>query len=136
MNGVKIIPGTTCSGAMLRVSPLTQTDGVIMFSGLVPNLDIAEAGDYIFCTATSDDRLGIDTSNLLWAKGIRRLATISEATDHAEPLRRESVPQFEKLGGEFVAVERYLSEMINFGSQLTRLLNADPYTICMSAQSE
>ena len=103
VDGVKIILGTSCSGAMLGAAPLAEADGVVMFSGLATNPDIAEAGDYIFRTAMSDAQLGIDTGNVLWADGIRKLATINESTDYAEGVRRASVAQFEKRGGEVVA---------------------------------
>ena len=95
VDGVKIILGTSCSGAMLGAAPLAEADGVILFSGLASNPDIAKAGDYIFRTQISDIQVGIDTGNTLWADGIRKLATITEATDYAEGVRRTSVAQFE-----------------------------------------
>ena len=88
---IKIILGTSCSGAMLGAAPLAEKDGVVMFSGLATNPDIANAGDYIFRTSMSDAQLGIDTGNVLWADGIRSLATITEETDYAEGVRRASV---------------------------------------------
>ena len=77
---VKIILGPTCSGVMLGAAPLAESDGVILFSGSAPYPEIANAGDYIFRTSISGVQLGIDTGNVLWADGIRTLATISE--DH------------------------------------------------------
>ena len=50
VDGVKIILGTSCSSAMLGAAPLAEADGVILFSGLASNPDIANAGDYIFRT--------------------------------------------------------------------------------------
>ena len=88
VDGVKIILGTSCSGAMLGAAPLAETDGVVMFSGLATNPDIANAGYYIFRTSMSDVQVGIDTGNVLWADGVRRLATITEATEYAEGVRR------------------------------------------------
>ncbi|MDE2838199.1 MAG: ABC transporter substrate-binding protein [Chloroflexota bacterium] len=136
VDGVKIILGTSCSGAMLGAAPLAEADGVVLFSGLATNPDIAEAGDYIFRTAMSDAQLGIDTGNLLWADGIRTLATITEATDYAEGVRRSSVARFEELGGEVVAEERYPSDITDFRSQLTKLFNADPDALHIAAQAE
>ena len=81
VEGVKIILGPTCSGAMLGAASLAEEEGVILFSGVATNPDIAEAGDYIFRTSMSDAQLGIDTGNLLWADGIRKLATINESTN-------------------------------------------------------
>ena len=84
----------------------------------------------------SDSQVGIDTGNALWADGIRKLATINEATDYAEGVRRESVAQFEKRGGQVVGEERYPSDTTNFRSQLTMLINANPDAILISAQTE
>ncbi len=136
VDGVKIILGTSCSGAMLGAAPLAEEAGVVLFSGLATNPDIANAGDYIFRTAQSDSQLGVDTGNTLWADGIRTLATISESTDYAEGVRRTSVEQFEKLGGQVVGEERFASDVTDFRSQLTKLINADPDALHIAAQSE
>ena len=136
VDGVKIILGTSCSGAMLGAAPLAERDGVVLFSGLATNPDIADAGDYIFRTALNDAQLGIDTGNVLWADGMRTLATITEATDYAEGVRRASVAQFEKRGGEVVGEERYSSDTTDFRTQLTKLIEADPDALHVAAQSE
>ncbi|MDE2744655.1 MAG: ABC transporter substrate-binding protein [Chloroflexota bacterium] len=136
VDGVKIILGTSCSGAMLGAAPLAERDGVVMFSGLATNPDIAEAGDYIFRTSLNDAQLGVDTGNLLWADGIRTLATISESTDYAEGVRRTTVEQFENRGGEVVGEERYASDATDFRTPLTKLLNAEPDALHIAAQSE
>ena len=136
VDGVKIILGTSCSGAMLGAAPLAEADGVILFSGLATNPDIANAGDYIFRTSMSDLQLGIDTGNVLWADGVRKLATITETTDYAEGVRRTTVDQFEKLGGQVVGEERYASDVTDFRSQLTKLINANPDAIHIAAQAE
>ena len=136
VDGVKIILGTSCSGAMLGAAPLAEEDGVVMFSGLATNPDIANAGDYIFRTAMSDLQLGIDTGNVLWADGARTLATITEATDYAEGVRRTSVDQFVKRGGKVVGEERYASDVTDFRSQLTKLFEQNPDALHIAAQSE
>ena len=136
VDGVKIILGTSCSGAMLGAAPLAEADGVILFSGLASNPDIANAGDYIFRTQISDIQVGIDTGNLLWADGIRTLATITETTDYAEGVRRTTVAQFEKRGGTVAAEERYASDVTDFRSQLNKLLSANPDALHLAPQSE
>ena len=42
VDGVKIILGTSCSGAMLGAAPLAEAEGTIPVSGLATNPDIAE----------------------------------------------------------------------------------------------
>ena len=136
VDGVKIILGTSCSSAMLGAAPLAEADGVILFSGLASNPDIANAGDYIFRTQISDIQVGTDTGNTLWADGVRDLATITEATDYAEGVRRTSVAQFEKRGGRVVAEERYSSDVTDFRSQLGKLFSANPNALHLASQSE
>ena len=136
VDGVKIILGTSCSSAMLGAAPLAEADGIVLFSGLASNPDIANAGDYIFRTQISDIQVGIDTGNVLWADGIRTLATITEASDYAEGVRRTSVAQFEKRGGRVVAEERYTSDVTDFRSQLGKLFAANPDALHLSPQSE
>ncbi len=136
VEGVKIILGTSCSGAMLGAAPLAEADGVILFSGLASSPDIAKAGDYIFRTQISDLEVGIATGNVLWADGVRTLATITETTDYAEGVRRNSVAQFKKRGGTVVAAERFGSESTDFRSQLTKLFSANPDALHIAPQSE
>ena len=136
VDGMKIILGTSCSGAMLGAAPLAEEEGVILFSGLATNPDIANAGDYIFRTSMSDAQLGIDTGNVIWTDGIRRLATISESTDYAEGVRRTTSDRFEELGGEIVGAERYSSDVTDFRSQLTKLLGENPDAFHVAAQAE
>ena len=136
VDGIMIILGTSCSGAMLGTAPLAEADGVILFSGLASNPDIANAGDYIFRTQISDIQVGIDTGNVLWTDGIRGLATITETTDYAEGVRRTTVAQFEKRGGRIVAEERYASDVTDFRSALEKLLAANPDALHLAPQSE
>ena len=136
VDGVKIILGPSCSGAMLGAAPLAEDDGVVLFSGMATNPDIAQAGDYIFRASMSETQVGIDTGNVIWADGARTLATITEATDYAEGVRRTSVAQFEKRGGQVVGEEQYSSDVTDFRTQLTKLLNKNPDALHIASQSE
>ena len=136
VDGVKIILGTSCSGAMLGAAPLAEADGVVLFSGLATNPDIANAGDYIFRTSMNDLQVGIDTANVIWADGARSLATITETTDYAEGVRRVTAEHFVGLGGAIVAEERYASDITDFRSQLTKIINANPDAVHIAAQAE
>ena len=136
VDGVKIILGTTCSGSMLGAAPLAERDGVVLLSASATSPDIATAGDYIFRTAINDLQLGIDMANTLWVDGVRRIVTITEATDYAEGTRRTAVAQFEELGGTALAEESYPSDLTDFRSQLTKLINESPDAILLAAQGE
>jgi len=136
VDGVKIILGTSCSGALLGIAPLAERDKVIMFSGLATNPDIKFAGDYIYRTSLSDAFVGIDAGNRIYKDGVRKLATISESTDYAEGVRRETANKFVELGGQIVAEERYASDATDFRSIITKVLAASPDALMLSAQSE
>ena len=136
VGGVKIILGTSCSAAMLGAAPLAEEDGVVLFSALATDLDIADAGDYIFRTAMSDAHLGIDMGNLLWADGVRTLVTISETTHYAEGVTRRSVAQFLKRGGEVVAEERFPSDTADFRGHLANLVIENPDALHVAANAE
>ena len=136
VNGLMIILGTSCSGAMLGVAPLAERDGVVLFSGLASNPDIANAGDYIFRTQISDIEVGESTGNVLWSDGVRRLATISEETDYAAGVRRITVERFEQNGGSVVAAERFAPDTTDFRTQLSKLFDAGPDALHISPQSE
>ncbi len=136
VDGVRIILGTSCSGAMLGAAPLAEEEGVVLLSPSATSPDIAEAGDYIFRTAINDLQLGVDIGNLLWVDGARRIATITESTDYAEGARRTAVAQFESLGGTIAAAEHYSSEVVDFRSQLTKLLSEEPDALLLAAQGE
>ena len=84
----------------------------------------------------SDQQRGLETGNVMWADGVRTLATITEATDYAEGIRRTTVEQFEKLGGTVVAEERYASDITDFRTYLTKLVGANPDAVHLAAQSE
>ena len=136
VNGVKIILGATCSGGTLGVAPIAEKDGVVILSPSATSPDITFAGDYIFRTAINSLQVGTDIGNTLWAEDARKIVTITEATDYAEGIRRTAVAQFEKLGGTVTGAESYSSEVIDFRSQLTKLLGEDPDAILLGAQSE
>ena len=136
VEGVKIILGATCSGSTLGAAPLAERDGVVMLSASATSPDIASAGDYIFRTAINDLQLGVDMGNTLWADGIRTIATITESTDYAEGARSTSVARFEELGGSVVAAEGFSSDVIDFRSQLTKLINANPEALLVAVQGE
>ena len=136
VDGVKIILGASCSGAMLGAAPRAEEDGVVMLSASATSPDIADAGDYIFRTAINDSNLGRDTGNTMWSDGIRTIATINELTDYAEGVRLTTVQRFGQLGGSVAASEAYSSDVTDFRTQLTKLISESPDAIHVAPQSE
>jgi len=92
--------------------------------------------DYIFRIAINSLQVGTDIGNTLGIDGVRRLSTITEATDYAEGVRRTAVAQFEELGSSVITTESYPSEVIDFRSPLTKMMGEDPDALLLSAQAE
>ena len=136
VDGVKIILGTSCSGAMLGVAPLAEQDQVILFSGVATNPIIRHAGDYIFRTSMSDLKMGIGVANLIAKDGHSTLATINESTEYAEVAKEAVVNQFLSLGGQVIGEERYSSDATDFRSHIAKLIALGPQAMYIAAQSE
>ncbi len=136
VDNIKIILGTSCSGAMLGVAPLAEEDGVVLFSGSATNPDIADAGDFIFRNSISDAKLGPQLGTLLWEDGIRTVASISEQTDYAEGLRRTTITAFMGLGGDVLATDGFLTDTLDFRTQLTVMRELNPDALLVTAQAE
>ena len=136
VEGVKVILGATCSSGTLGVAPLAEKEGVVLLSPSSTSPDISNAGDYIFRTAINSLLVGTDIGNTLWVEGVRRLVTLTESTDYAEGVRRTAVSRFEELGGSVTAAESYSSDIIDFRSQITKLINEEPDAMLVAVQGE
>ncbi len=136
VEGVKIILGPTCSSGTLGIAPLAEKEGVVLLSPSSTSPDITNAGDYIFRTAINALLVGTDIGNTLWVEGVRRLATLTESTDYVEGVRRTVVTRFEELGGTVTAAESYSSDIIDFRSQITKLINEEPDAMLVAVQGE
>ena len=133
---LKIILGTSCSGAMLGAAPIAEEEGTILFSGLAVHPDIGNAGDYIFRTAINGTKTGTGVGNLMADDGMKTLATLSESTDYAEGARLTTTEQFKRRGGQVLAEERFPSDTTDFRTPLTKLLDTKPDAIFVAAQAE
>ena len=137
VDGVKAIIGTSCSGAALGVVPLSRKDKVILISGSNTSPDLTlQGGDYYFRTAPSDAQIGDIASAIIYQDGHRKLAIINTATDPAEAQNRVVTKIFTGLGGEIVASERYDTEMLEFRTLITKVLQTKPDAIYMAHQDE
>ena len=134
---MKIILGTSCSGAMLGVAPLAEEDGVVSCSPGWPATPTSptQATTY-FVPKSAISRWEPTRATHSGRTASATLATITEETDYAEGVRRTSVEQFEKNGGQVVAAERYSSDITDFRSQLTKLIAASPDALHIAPQSE
>ena len=134
--GVRIILGPTCSGAMLAAAPLAEADGVVLFSSQTTSPRISEAGDYVFRNAPSDARLAADMAAAMRDDGARRIATMTEDTDYARDLTAALAAAFAALGGEVAAAEVYASDAADYDEPLAALIAASPDAILAAPQGQ
>ena len=137
VDGVKIILGTSCSGAMLGAAPLAESRrrDSLLGSGHQPGyrrrrrLHLPHLDERPASWASTPATCG--------PTGTARLATITETTDYAEGVRRTTAEHFVSLGWRDCGCEeRYASDVTDFRSQITKLIGANPDAIHMAAQSE
>ena len=134
--GVRIVLGPTCSGAMLAAAPLAEADGVVLFSSQTTSPRISGAGDYVFRNAPSDARLAADMAAAMRGDGVRRLATMTEDTDYANDLTAAVAASFAALGGEVAAAASYASDAAAYDEPLTALIAASPDAVLAAPQGQ
>ena len=74
--------------------------------------------------------------NTMWDDGIRTIASIAETTDYAEGVRSASTDRFVELGGTVLLEESFPSDVTDFRSQLTKLIETGPDALLLAAQAE
>ncbi|HSX31453.1 MAG TPA: penicillin-binding protein activator [Candidatus Saccharimonadales bacterium] len=124
--GAAAIVGDACSGGMLALASTANQLHVPVVSPSATNPDITTAGDYIFRVIPSDDLAANFTANLLYGKGIKRLAIINGNEPYGNGLNTALTAAFTKLGGTVVASEKIVNEDPNVSAQMARIKAAKP----------
>ncbi len=91
---VKIVLGTSCSGAQLGICPQAEKDKVIYFTGLASNAKIRQC-KYHLRNIPPDDFTSVDAANAMWNEGHRKIATVNEATDYSTGVIQGILPRWQ-----------------------------------------
>ena len=137
-HGVSIIIGTAFSTWGAQAFPVAQENGVVAFSSLSAASGLSAIGDFIFRAALTTQVQSLNGVRITQEKlGYTKAATIydtadvyttSSNTDFTKALMDNEV--------EIVATETFQTGETDFSAQLTRIAEANPEVIFVSAITE
>lgn len=123
---VQAIIGEVCSGATLAAAPVANANRVPMVSAASTSPDISDAGEYIFRTVPSDALQGSFGAELVYDKGLRKLAVLYSNEEYGVGFNTVVSARFEELGGEVVSQESFERGATDIRTQLTKVKAAGP----------
>ena len=133
---VPVILGVWTSEVAQTVFPIAQENRVVAFSPVVVAGGLTEIGDFIFRAAQPTDVLipaGVTVTKE--QLGYQRVATIADSEDHFARTSSEELEQtLSDSGVEILQAENFQSGETDFNAQLTRIKDANPEAIFVSAQ--
>jgi len=124
--GVVAIIGETCSGATLKALPVADQAKVVLLSPSASSPALTKADDYFFRTYPTDSHQGIFTSELMYKKGVKKLAILHDTEAYGQGLHDVVVENYKKLGGTVVADESFAAGETNFQAKLQKISDAKP----------
>jgi branched-chain amino acid transport system substrate-binding protein len=135
INNVKIIIGGICSGETLAAAPIAEKNKIILFSPASGSPDITFSGDYIFRNTASDAYSGKKIAEAIIKNNQRKLAIITENSDYALAISRVFKEEYKKLGGEILIEEKFNSDVTDFKTIVTKIINTNPDAIYLIPQT-
>ncbi len=133
-DGINILIGAS-SGSTLAVAPLAGQKKALLASPLAATPSLTSAGDYVFRTSSSSDRMAQTAAKILKEKGINRVAVLHENIEYTTGWKNAFVKRFEELGGAMTGVESFEQGANDVRSQLIKLKESNPDAIFLMAQS-
>ena len=136
-DGVSVILGPATSSQAKAVFPIAQENQVVAFSATSAARDLSAIGDFVFRASLTTDMLipsGIEVTS---AKlGYTTAATMYDASDVFSTDSDEAVREaFAANGVEVLITETFQGGDTDFSAQLTRIKDANPDVIFISALS-
>ncbi len=135
VDNVKIIIGGVCSSETLAAAPITEKNKVILFSTGSSSAAVSNAGDYVFRNYPSESILGKASAELIYSKGYKNIAIISENTEYANSVVEIFTKRFNELGGKILTLQKYNTESNDFLTQLTKIKDSTSDALFIVPQS-
>ena len=125
---VSFVLGSSTSGPTMAMTSVAQSSKVILISPSATNIDVTNAGDFIFRACFIDPFQGVVGADFAYdTLNCRRAAILYDAgADYNTGLADAFRTQFRALGGQVVADEAYQSGDVDFNAQVTRIRAANP----------
>jgi branched-chain amino acid transport system substrate-binding protein len=134
VDGLKVViaSGSTTS---LATAPLAEQAKVIQMTWLGATPALTGAGDYVFRTSSSSDRMAQIVAPLLKKNGFERMAILYENVDYPVGWKDVFVKRFTGLGGVITAVEASERGALDVKTQLVKLKDSAPDAIFLMTQN-
>ncbi len=136
-DGVSIITGITFSTQLRELAPIVEENGVVCFSSVASAAGLSALSDFIFRTGLTTDALNPNGVRItLESLGYQQVALIY---DDADVYSTSSNEELEKAlaasGVEVLITETFQTGDTDFSAQLTRIMEANPEALFVSALS-
>ena len=134
-DGVSIITGTAFSTWGAQAFPVAQENEVVAFSSLSAASGLGAIGDFIFRAAITTDVQSLNGVRVTREKlGYTKAATIYDTDDvYTVSSNTDFTKALMDNGIEIVATETFQTDDTDFSAQLTRIMEANPEAILVSA---
>lgn len=131
---VEAIIGALCSNATLAIAPLTEQAKMVLISPSATSKSITNAGDYIFRVIASDADKSIAVAKFAYEQGYKKAALLYDiANDSFIQQKTDAEETFEKLGGQIVINESFITKDKDFRTQLAKIKNSDAEIVFIGA---
>ena len=136
-DGVSIITGLAISTQGAQAFPIAQENGVVCFSSVSSAAGLSAIGDFIFRAGLTTDVLSPPGVQVTQAKrGYQRVATIYDDIDtYSTSSNNELSKALTANDVDIVSTETFQTKATDFTAQLTRIMEANPEAIFISALS-
>jgi len=136
-DGVSIITGICFSTQLRELVPTVEENGVVCFSSLSAAAGLSALSDFIFRTGLTTDVLNPNGVRITQEKlGYQRAALIYDDIDvYSTSSHNELNKALAASGIEIVTTETFQTGETDFSAQLTRIMEANPDAVFISALS-
>ena len=136
-DGVSIITGITFSSQLRELAPIVEENGVVCFSSLSSAAGLSALSDFIFRTGLTTDVLNPNGVRITQEKlGYQRAALIYDEADvYSTSSNEEMRKALVASGVDIVITETVQTQDTDFSAQLTRIMEANPDAVFISALS-
>ncbi|MCX6715799.1 MAG: ABC transporter substrate-binding protein [Candidatus Taylorbacteria bacterium] len=131
---VKIVIGSSCSGSVLSVLPITDKDKVFLISGSATSPALNNKSQMFVRTIANDDTEGLVLAEMAISKGWKKIGFLQENSDYALGLYNAFTKNYPESVGTIIH-EEYPESTTDFRSVLTKIRAAKPDALFIAPQS-
>lgn len=130
VDGVEVIIGSSCSGAVASFLPMTTQNKVFVFSGAATSPTLTNTSSLFARTVPSDASQGQALADYAIRKGLKKVAIVQEITDYSVSIGNAFAASYTSDKGKILK-EEYASQTTDFRTLLLKLKAQNPDAILL-----